>query len=57
VKFTNEQVLAIARMVMETECGYCMDGADLEGPVCPECGAEKASEYAGGEENVLLREV
>ena len=46
MKFTNEQVLAIARMVMETECGYCMDGADPEGPVCPECGAETASEYA-----------
>lgn len=45
MEFSNEQVLAIARMVMEVECGYCMDGGDLDVAICPECGAENLFKY------------
>ena len=41
IEFTDADVLAIANMVMETNCGYCMDGRDIDVPICPECGAEK----------------
>ncbi len=39
-KFTDAEVLAILRMLRETDCGYCLDGYDVgEGGPCPECGA------------------
>ena len=49
MEFTDEQVLAIAKMVMETKCGYCMDGTDLDTPTCPECGAENLFKFAAKE--------
>ena len=50
MEFSNEQARALLKMVMETKCGYCMDGSDLDDPVCPECGAEnlREQEMAGG---------
>ena len=42
IDFTDADVLAIAKMVMETKCGYCMDGTDLDTPTCPECGTANA---------------
>jgi len=39
-EFTDEDVLAIVKRVMGIDCGYCMDGRDLDGPTCPECGAK-----------------
>ena len=40
IEFTKAEVEAIAKWVLETECGYCNDGADLDTAICPECGAD-----------------
>ncbi len=34
IEFTAEKIKSIMEMVLETECGYCMDGADLDTAIC-----------------------
>ena len=40
ITFSTEQVKSIMEMVLATECGYCMDGADLDVAICPVCGTD-----------------
>ena len=40
-EFTDEEVRAVLDMVMNTRCGYCMDGEDCGADRCPECGVKQ----------------
>lgn len=48
-EWTTEQLTKLYRWVMETECGYCLDGADEEALPCPECGFDPPAEPGGSE--------
>ena len=40
MKFSTEQVHSILEMLQSVECGYCMDGSDLDTAICPVCGTD-----------------